>query len=362
MQNAYGHGGTRLTHILVCAVHELRPPIPLWQHLFLALLLLLVLAFFGRFDTPRPPGPKKTLIDISRLDVKSPPLPLASIEADPSEGRKPLRERSETVFAQPAPANPPPTEGKTKAEQGAARPKAAPVRHEVSPAPEFPLPVISRSSGYAGVEEAHAALHPVRERRGVEGEGMAGGGTVSLAGERARSEADAGADAAPGAAVPRARRGGSWHALQLQTASERIAVPRRTSPVVEVSADAPALPAAARSAPLPLQEREERAVVRARSKNPGAGEGAQSGIAVSRGVSLMSLKICDSSLQQEEAIKAVLSVVGQRQSCSSEKGAFLFKGTRRVSSFNLIIYPARGREPSHRCEELAYAYQCLKKN
>jgi hypothetical protein len=85
-------------------------------------------------------------------------------------------------------------------------------------------------------------------------------------------------------------------------------------------------------------------------------------IALDRGVSLATLKICATSQLQEDAIKSVMSVVGSRQKCSNEKGTFQFKGTQRVSSFNLIVFPNRGREPSHRCEELDYAYTCLKKN
>jgi hypothetical protein len=156
-----------------------------------------------------------------------------------------------------------------------------------------------------------------------------------------------------------------WHPLQLPTASERVAVERSKRAVGEVAADTPAArPVAVRSAlpVVPEPSKVRSATSHHRIENPGGDGEAEAAIIMSRGVPLMSLQICDSSLQQEEAIKAVLSVVGSRQSCRNEKGAFQFKGTKRVSSFNLIIFPSRGREPSHRCEELEYAYSCLQKN
>ena len=77
-------------------------------------------------------------------------------------------------------------------------------------------------------------------------------------------------------------------------------------------------------------------------------------------ISLMDLQICRSPQIEEDAIKAVLSVVGSRESCTDQKGLFQFMGTARISSFNLMISPARGRKPTNRCEELENAYRCLK--
>lgn len=82
--------------------------------------------------------------------------------------------------------------------------------------------------------------------------------------------------------------------------------------------------------------------------------------AMTRGVSLTSLDICSSQQEQEDKVRSVLNVVGSRQSCSDDTGEYQFKGTQRVSSFNLMIYPAKGRRPSNRCEELGNAYRCLK--
>jgi hypothetical protein len=113
----------------------------------------------------------------------------------------------------------------------------------------------------------------------------------------------------------------------------------------------------------PVEEGGQRVVAtRERSKvsgGGGEGEGASS-VGLVRGVTLMSLEICSSPKKQEDDIKAILSVVGSRPSCADEKGEFQFKGTQRISSFNLMIYPSKGRKPSNRCEELENAYKCLK--
>jgi hypothetical protein len=92
----------------------------------------------------------------------------------------------------------------------------------------------------------------------------------------------------------------------------------------------------------------------------GVGDETGSSVGMTRGISLMSLDICSSPQEEEEHIRAVLGVVGSRHSCVDGKGEFQFKGTKRISSFNLMIYPAKGRRPSNRCEELEYAYNCLK--
>jgi hypothetical protein len=90
-----------------------------------------------------------------------------------------------------------------------------------------------------------------------------------------------------------------------------------------------------------------------------AGEVAAPAPGMSR-VSYEDLGICASTQEKDEAIKAVLSVVGSRQSCTDEKGEFQFRGTKRISSFDVIIYPANGRKPANQCEELKNAYRCLK--
>jgi len=102
------------------------------------------------------------------------------------------------------------------------------------------------------------------------------------------------------------------------------------------------------------------APARERGPAPGTGEaGVPGSVGMIRGISLMSLDICSSPQEEEDDIKAVLNVIGLKKSCTSEKGEFQFTGTQRISSFNLIIFPAKGRKPSNRCEELKYAYKCL---
>lgn len=358
LQHAYGHGGTRLKHILICAVHELRPPVPLWQYLLLALVLLAIPLLIGRFEMPAPPVTRQTIIDISKLDVQAPPV-------------QPRRAAAQRLAMKPTPVEPvfgpgaPPDElpagkGVTR---GAAR---APQRSEVPAPAEAVRPAIARPSGYESAPAIDVYPHLARERKPVEATGVPGTPATRLRRAPVPADAWSGAGTAPDAAAVRVRGGGGWaHALQLPTAADRVAIPRRTRQGAEAIASSQAArPAPARSAPLPSLEEGggPPPALRERSKNPGAGGRTPSGIALSRGVSLMSLKICDSSLQQEEAVKSVLSVVGSRLSCRNEKGEFQFKGTKRVSSFNLMIFPAGGREPSHRCEELEYAYQCLKKN
>ena len=154
-------------------------------------------------------------------------------------------------------------------------------------------------------------------------------------------------------------------------AKDRITVLRRTTPSGDLSSAAGngipqrSIQRSQRTAGTvgPAEEGGQRVVAtRERSTVSGGGADGESSSSVGlvRGLSLMSLEICSSPQKQEEAIKAVLSVVGSRQSCSDEMGEFQFKGTQRISSFNLMIYPSKGRRPSNRCEELDNAYKCLK--
>jgi hypothetical protein len=113
-----------------------------------------------------------------------------------------------------------------------------------------------------------------------------------------------------------------------------------------------------------MEESAPRVVASRERSKPAGGEAGESAasIGLARGVSLQSLEICSSPQLQEEAIMAILRVVGSRKSCTDGKGEFQFKGTQRISSFNLVIFPAPGRKPSNRCEELENAYKCLKTN
>jgi hypothetical protein len=154
-------------------------------------------------------------------------------------------------------------------------------------------------------------------------------------------------------------------ALDSLSAKERAAVLRRSP-----SASIPG-PGTVPQRPVVRSERVVNQVVDAppprvaatRSSRLGGGDAgspAPTTIGMSRGVSLQSLQICSSPGLQEKDTKDILDIVGSRESCRDEKGEFHFKGTRRISSFNLILIPSPGRKPSNRCEELENAYNCLK--
>ncbi|QWV92311.1 hypothetical protein KP004_13955 [Geomonas oryzisoli] len=368
IQNACGHGGTRLKHILVCAEHELRPPVPLWLRLLVVTALGLVVFCVSRFQMPGAPVSKRTIMDVSRLELKVPPAHPKT--AAPVEKPVVAQQKPRTVYALDVkpPQYRPPEPGGREHPGPAGQGRPAPLRHEVAYPADLQRPAIARSYGYQSGSEV--TLYPgiARERKAAEPfDEVGAAASQRLPAARLRKEAGS----AEVGARPSAKstyiyrvRGGPGGAVP--AADEPVVLPQRPSRAVEVGGSAPApRVAAVRSAPEVSIEEPKGAqapAARQRSKSP-AGSGANgSEVALARGVSLMSLKICDSALQQEEAIKAVLSVVGARSSCSSDKGEFLFKGTKRVSSFNLIIFPSRGREPSQRCEELEYAYHCLKKN
>lgn len=368
IQNACGHGGTRLKHILVCADHELRPSVPLWQRSLLALVLVGVALCVSRFQMPGAPVWQRTIMDLSRLEVKNPPEHPKKVA--PVEKPAEPQPRPRTVYA--LSVKPPRYQGAVP-EETAPRPGAHPTartRHELAYPAEASRPAIARSYGYQSGSEVTLYPTVARERNAAESlEAAAYGGARNPA-ARLRKESSAlegVATISPSAKstyIYRVR--GGPGATPVPSATDPIEVPQRPIRAVEVGANAqaPRVAAVRSAAAVSIEEPKAPAApqsARQRSKNPGVAAGG-SGVALSRGVSLMSLKICDSALQQEEAIKAVLSVVGSRQSCTSDKGEFQFKGTKRVSSFNLIIFPAGGREPSQRCEELDYAYDCLKKN
>ncbi|TGU70355.1 hypothetical protein E4633_19400 [Geomonas terrae] len=364
LQSTCGYGGTRLKRILVCADHELRPPVPTWLRLFVALVLATVALCVSRFQMPGVPVSKRTIMDVSKLDLKAPPVQPKKL-APPMHPVAEKVQRQRTVYAldaKPPQYNAPAEEGRRPEKTS---PGKAAQRHEASYPSETPYPVVARSYGYQSGSEVSVSPVVTRERQAAEGfepaAGSAGTPTTRL---RKEATAEVGARPSTKSTYIYRMRGGPTAALP--SASEPALSPQRPTRPVEAAASAP-VPrvAAVRSAPeATIEEPKAKTspAARERSKSPAGSAAAGSDVSLSRGVSLMSLKICDSALQQEEAIKSVLSVVGSRHSCTSDKGEFQFKGTKRVSSFNLIIFPSRGREPSQRCEELEYAYDCLRKN
>lgn len=365
IQSTCGYGGTRLKRILVCADHELRPPVPSWLRLLVALVLATVALCVSRFQMPGVPVSKRTIMDVSKLELKAPPAhPKKEAPPERPVAQQPQRQRTVYALEEKPPQYKAPVEEGRRPESASTPGKAA-LRHEVSYPAEAPYPVVARSYGYQSGSEV---LSPVvtRERQAPEGVEPAGSGAVGIPATRLRKEATAEVGARPSTKSTYIYRVRGGPSAALPSASEPALSPQRPTRPVEVAASAPApRVAAVRSAPeATIEEPKAKTspAARERSKSPAGSAAAGSDVTLARGVSLMSLKICDSALQQEDAIKAVLSVVGSRHSCTSEKGEFQFKGTKRVSSFNLIIFPSRGREPSQRCEELEYAYDCLRKN
>ncbi len=364
IQSTCGYGGTRLKRILVCADHELRPPVPSWLRLLIVVALAAVAFGVSRFQMPGVPVSKRTIMDVSKLDLKAPPAQPKKL-APPEKPVAVEPQRQRTVYAldaKPPQYNAPVEEGRRPETTS---PGKAALRHEVNYSSETPYPVVARSYGYQSGSEVSVSPVVTRERRAAEGfEPAAGGAGTPTTRLRKEATAEVGARPTTKSTYIYRVRGGPTGALP--SASEPVLSPQRPTRSVEVATSAPApRVAAVRSAPeatIDEPKAKTSPAARERSKSPAGSAAAGSDVSLSRGVSLMSLKICDSALQQEEAIKAVLSVVGSRHSCTSNKGEFQFKGTKRVSSFNLIIFPSRGREPSQRCEELEYAYDCLRKN
>ena len=227
------------------------------------------------------------------------------------------------------------------ASQLLARPAAEPpVQVTPPPAEKVPAPVPKAVTPPASREPqpppAEEIRRPAITRPALPGTGEPATARPSIARQRTRPEAES-------AAVPTARIRRDPAAVE--TPGERTAISRtRGVPASAVDSTAP------------------RVVTQRERIQPTGGSAAESPKAsggLRRGVSLTSLQICPGNRQEEEAIKAVLALVGTRQSCSDANGEYHFTGTQRISSFNLIIYPARGRTPSNRCEELENAHRCL---
>lgn len=357
MRRVYGHGGTRLERVIVCSHPMGNPPMPLWLKLP-ALALLIVIPFLvSRYAVPTSTMLTRTIIDISKLPIEPPPPMIVKPEPPRSEPVRPV----ERIVEPPPKANPLPPQVVQKIVE----------RRTVIPdLSETKRPTISRSlpSDLTG-----GVYHPgiVRGRRQID---MAGGGNATST--RIRRETVIGEAPSAGASISRSRRGGA-NAMDSSFGNEGIAVRRRSAPAGITSGSSgigigtsqgPTVIRRGRSygSGSAAEEGTPRvaAVSGGRTRlgggSVGSGDGdSTSSVGAVRGISLMSLEICSSSQLQEEKTKDVLSVVGSRRSCRDEKGEFQFRGTKRVSSFNLIIFPSQGRKPSNRCKELEYAYTCL---
>ncbi|HEX9024477.1 MAG TPA: hypothetical protein VF799_11630 [Geobacteraceae bacterium] len=342
LRMTYGHGGTRLARILVNAPHSEYVPPPRWLQIVLLVVWVAVPVLVSLYAVPTATQQVPTMIDVSRLQVQPPPE------------RKPEVVREE---ARIKPVNP-----VAKAEKRAVPPPAKPVERPVEAKPEEERhPAITRPAGAAQSAMAEYQPRIARERSRVETE-TGPTGTTRIKREGAPS-------ALPSERITIGRSRGVV-AIDSPAGRERVAA-LRSVPAAEGAAGGVGevqRPSARRErafAPAGGVEGGGSRVYASRERGTpgGSGQGeAPSAVGLSRGISLMSLEICSSPGEEEDDIRAVLGVIGSRRTCRDEKGEFQFRGTKRISSFNLIIFPAKGRRPTNRCEELEYAYKCLKSN
>jgi hypothetical protein len=358
MRMAYGRGGTRLEGILMSSSHVESAADPRWLSALLLAAWLGIPLLVAVFAIPKTSN-SPTVIDISRVMEKTPIVAELPVRAEQHKVEPIMR--SVPLAKAPAPAVP------------EARPAAKPVPsppavqktaelQKLAPLPETAKPVpISRPAPAKLYDGTAYQPKVVRERLSVIPEPAGSPG--------ARLRRDASFRETPsttaGAAITRTRAVAAA-GLQTGTGSEPVAAVRH-QPAGEFSAQGggggqrlfkrggrPAEISEGNGGTMLVASRERGKVARSGDVESTAAPG------LARGVALSSLEICSSPQAEEDAIRGVLSVVGSRQSCADGKGEFQFKGTQRISSFNLIIFPAKGRRPANRCEELENAHKCLK--
>jgi hypothetical protein len=326
LRMAYGHGGAGRERILVAAPSAGPVPAPRWLKPLLLIAWLAVPILVSRFGLPTA-SQTPTIIDVSRLDVAPLPLPEPPVTPEPPPAR-----HVEPPLPAPAPLAQPPVD----------TPLPVINRPATAPAPEQAeyQPRIARTHVRASTETGTPAVPQIR-RESTPGEAPAQRTAITRTRGVVPAETPVTREQLP---PPRLASG-------TEEAPQGAAVPQRPLRSSTRTAGAEALSASlTRNAP-------HRGGVQATA----AGEAASPAPGVAhRGISLNVLDNCASTQEQDDAIKAVLGVVGSRQSCTDEKGEFQFMATKRISSFNLIIYPGNGRKPSNQCEELKNAYRCLK--
>lgn len=332
---SYGHGGTKFQKVLVSVPAPDTTPTPLWRKLLLLASWTIIPVLVSIYALPTATQ-LTTIIDISKLELKPPPEPEPPVKREPPRA-KPV---------EPLPEPPPPVQTPKKLQE---QPQAVKVRPEINrPAQRIQevrnyQPRIARERVKAGSDVAVPTPGPIR-RRAAQSEAPAA--TARITRTRGATAIDA-----PGGTervVPLRRAPAAIGTLGGLSTGPRVAARReRTS-----------------GGPSGNGEVSSPRITASRERGVTSGTGTEAGKGVSSmemsRISLMSLQICASPQLEEDAIKAVLSVVGERESCSDRKGKFYFMGTARISSFNLMITPAKGRKPTNRCEELENAYRCLK--
>ncbi|HEX9080115.1 MAG TPA: hypothetical protein VF795_11030 [Desulfuromonadaceae bacterium] len=354
LRMTYGRSGSRLDGILVTIPRGEPAADPRWLTLAVLAVWIAVPVLVCRLALPTATS-RQTVIDTSRLEVRLPAeaeRPVIPPPPRPAPVERPAEPPKKADAPQPvAPRQETPVE------------RAEPVKRpaEAAPPAEQRRPVITRQAAPQRADgEGYQPRTLVRERARVAVE------AAPPAEARIRREAAVRSAPAGGMAITRTR---GAVAADLPMVGGRV-VPQRQRFAM---ADTPSpggggtprtftrgghavTEAQGSASPRP-------ALARERVQSAGAGDGGggtASTVGLVRGISLASLDICASPGEEENHITAVLSVIGTRRSCTDGTGEFQFRGTRRISSFNLIIFPANGRRASNRCEELENAYNCLK--
>lgn len=352
MRMTYGRSGGRLDGILVSMPHGEPAVDPRWSPLALLTMWIVVTVLVCCFAMPKP-MPQQTVIDTSRLVVEPPPDVLSPVIPEPPKIApvvRPLeppkkRDVSPTAVEKPD----------TPIEQAKTMEKPT----MTAPPMEQKRPVITRPTAPQLADEQVNQPRMLRERTRVATEA----GTPAEA--RIRRETIV-RSTVPSAGIAISRTRGAVAATDLPIAERRIVPLRQLATAAEPSASGTGtsrtFTRGARSSADAQGDATPHIAVgreRAHATEVADGGGGASSIGLARGISLDSLDICASPQEEENDITDVLSVIGSRQRCTNGKGEFQFKGTRRISSFNIIIFPANGRRASNRCEELKNAFNCL---
>jgi hypothetical protein len=339
MRRTYGYGWNGSERILVSSPYAELAPASRWYWIASLAVLLVVPALVSRYELPKAVQ-QRTVIDMSMLQVKSVPETPVVTKPRPVPTVEP---RSEPQVKPEAPSAP-------AAARTLEKPSLAP--------PTAPVPVITRPTLTRELPLSQQRIARERSRNDFD--------PVAPAAARIRQETTGSAgEPAARTAITRTR---GAAAADVPVGRERVAPLHRAAPSVEgtegtrVAVRYAAYKGRAMVSSGTTEGLAQRVAARAQiSPSTGSGDaGSAAAIGVGRWVSLMSLETCPSQQEEEDAISRVLGVVGSRHSCSNSLGEFRFKGTKRISSFNLMIYPANGRRPSNRCEELEHAYKCLK--
>lgn len=320
---AYGHGGTRLEHILVTA-----PPVPRAMSRRLKLLLLalwlVVPIMFSRYTVHTIPK-QAPVIDTSQLELMPPPPPPAP-QAKPAEQQPPAQPQEMQKLQEQPPAE---ATAPTITRPTVRAPEALEYQHQPPIVRGRTLPVTNTEPSAVPQVRRNAATTETPADR------------ISIT--RSRGAATAEAPAAEERIAP-LRRGRIAEEASAAAGPELRPITRKERPSGTSTGSTPQVAARGRA-------------------DVAAGDEKKTGnLSPSRGVSFASLDICASHREEEEKITALLGVLDGRQSCRAGSGEYRFTGTQRISSFNLIIFPAKGRKPTNRCEELENAYRCLKAN